>query len=63
MTDTTIESLKNDREISEAIDRLAESVNQAISILAQATLQINRHGELTPDMRNALKALVETEAK
>jgi len=59
---TTEETLKNDIELAKGIGQLAESVNQAITILAKAILELdNEYGGLRPHTHEALKSLAEIE--
>lgn len=62
---TTEEMLKNDIELAKGIGTLAESVNQTISILAKAILELDDPEEARPTLtvgtRQALWALAETE--
>ena len=57
----TIEMLQNDIELAKGIGQLAESVNQAISILATGILELDEGNCLTIGTRRALQTLAETE--
>lgn len=61
---TTEETLKNDIELAKGIGQLAENVNQAITILAKAILELedpeSQRVFLSTPTRNAVKALAET---
>jgi hypothetical protein len=65
-TSEMIESLKNDIEIIKGLGQLADSVNQAVTILAKAILELeDPEGNhfLSPGTRNAVRALSETDTK
>lgn len=64
---TTEETLKNDIELAKGIGQLAESLNQAIVIIATALLELDGSlyqssgAGLKDSTRNALQSLAKTE--
>lgn len=61
--DTEIESLQSQLELAKGITQLAESVNQAVVILAKAILESQSGNYIRPSTRQALESLAETETK
>jgi hypothetical protein len=56
---TAEETLKNDIELAKGIGQLAESVNQAVTILAKAILELNDFGKLSLGTSGAIQSLAE----
>lgn len=65
-TNETADMLENDIALAKGIGQIADSVNQAVTILAKAILELeDPEGNhfLSPRTRNAVRALSETDTE